>query len=116
MAIIPCRECAHQVSDQAASCPSCGAPIAAPPPPIQARPRSRHRLSRVLITLMALWTLGTVLWLIVPRSATEGWIARARSSLQHFDQGIGQLARNPKPQATPAPIQPALSTKPVYRT
>jgi hypothetical protein len=28
MAIILCKECGHQVSDQAASCPSCGAPIA----------------------------------------------------------------------------------------
>jgi uncharacterized membrane protein YvbJ len=28
MALIPCPECAHQVSDKAPSCPSCGYPIA----------------------------------------------------------------------------------------
>lgn len=30
MALIPCPECARQVSDQAASCPSCGHPVAPP--------------------------------------------------------------------------------------
>ncbi|HYW05003.1 MAG TPA: hypothetical protein VFA86_13795 [Gammaproteobacteria bacterium] len=28
MALINCVECSHQVSDQAASCPNCGAPTA----------------------------------------------------------------------------------------
>ena len=27
MALIACKECAHQVSDQAPNCPSCGAPL-----------------------------------------------------------------------------------------
>ena len=139
MAIVPCRECAHQVSDRAASCPRCGAPIAFPVQPVQAvqpQPRRRRRLSTVLITLMALWTLGTVLWLIVPRSATDECIARARASLQSFDRGIGQFpaadtlsasVQSPKPQANPpapdaqpvmtkGPMQPALPVRPVYRT
>jgi len=28
MALIPCRECDHEVSDAAAACPNCGAPVA----------------------------------------------------------------------------------------
>lgn len=28
MALIKCKECGEQVSDKAASCPKCGAPIA----------------------------------------------------------------------------------------
>ena len=63
MAIIPCRECAHQVSDQAASCPSCGAPVAHA---VKTRPRGKRVIARMLITLMTLWTLGTLLWLLVP--------------------------------------------------
>ena len=88
---------------------------------------------------MALWTLGTVAWLIVPKPATDEWIARARLSLQSFDRGMRQLAHSPKQQASPpasdtqhdmgaqpvtaaqpvmtaAPIQPALPARSVYRT
>ena|SRR5579859_314889 len=32
MALIYCRECGKQISDQAATCPSCGAPVSARPP------------------------------------------------------------------------------------
>lgn len=33
MALIACSECGREVSDKAAACPQCGAPIAAPVPP-----------------------------------------------------------------------------------
>lgn len=48
MALIPCRECGHQISDTAASCPSCGAPRAEPPnsPPTEVEPNSRWALAR----------------------------------------------------------------------
>ncbi|KTG17751.1 MULTISPECIES: zinc ribbon domain-containing protein [unclassified Guyparkeria] len=32
MAMMECPECGKEVSDKAAACPNCGAPIAAPPP------------------------------------------------------------------------------------
>lgn len=35
MALINCRECGKQISDQAASCPHCGAPLKATPAPQQ---------------------------------------------------------------------------------
>src|SRR5580700_10341069 len=86
MAIIPCAECAHQVSDQAASCPSCGAPFAHA---AKTKPRGKRVISRMLITLMALWTLGTLLWLLVPSGASDQLTTRAKSSLQRLDRGIG---------------------------
>ena len=88
MAIIPCRECSHQVSDQAISCPSCGVPIA---PAVKTTPYRMGVVSRVLIILMALWTLGTILWLFVPRGASDQMSLRTRTSLQRLDQSIGHL-------------------------
>lgn len=35
MALINCRECGKQISDQAASCPHCGAPLKTNPAPQQ---------------------------------------------------------------------------------
>lgn len=131
MAIVPCRECAHQVSDQAASCPSCGAPIASN---VKIKPPARLRVSRILIALMALWTLGTLLWLIQPGWTRDELIARARSTLQSLDRNIDQLPRaehsNATAQArslqvntvaappfpTAVPAQPAPMPRPVYRT
>ena len=124
MAIIPCRECAHHVSDQAASCPSCGAPVAQA---VKTRPRGKRRVvATTLITLMALWTLGTLAWLIVPRAAPNQ-LARAKAS---FDRGIGGLwtaaptqttqpAPAPVRQSAPAPSassQSAPALRAVYRT
>ena len=36
MALINCKECGKQISDKAASCPHCGAPVNAAPAPQQA--------------------------------------------------------------------------------
>ena len=129
MAIISCRECAHQVSDQAASCPNCGAPVAAD---VKTKPRGRHYLSKALITLMTLWTLGTLLWLIQPDWGDE-LMTRARGTLQRFDQSIGpspakdrshaiaqppsqQVTTNAPPVAAPVATQPPPTLRPVYRT
>ena len=88
MAIISCGECSHQVSDRAASCPSCGAPVT---PAVETKPRGRRVIPKVLITLMALWTLGTLLWLIVPRTATDQLIALAKTPLERLHQRTEQL-------------------------
>jgi len=96
MAIIPCRECAHHVSDQAMSCPSCGAPIAQA---VKTKPRRRRVFPRVLLTLMTLWTLGTLGWLLVPRSAWDQLIVSAQSSLQRLDPGIEHVLTADRTQA-----------------
>ncbi len=59
MAIVACTECGHQVSDHAASCPSCGAPIAAPAKP---KPRANRTVFGVLFALAALCLIAAALW------------------------------------------------------
>lgn len=97
MAIISCAECTHQVSDRAASCPSCGAPVA---PAVETKPPGRRVIPRVLITLMALWTLGTLLWLVIPRRAPDQLIAFAKTSLERLHQRTEQLWTTDKVQAS----------------
>jgi hypothetical protein len=62
MAIIGCGECGHKISDQAATCPNCGAPIATAK--ANAKPRGRRIIFGVLVTVAALWLIGSTLWLI----------------------------------------------------
>jgi hypothetical protein len=137
MAIISCGECSHQVSDRAASCPSCGAPVASA---VETKPRSRRVIPKVLITLMALWTLGTLLWLIGPSWAPDQLMTLAKTSFERLHRGTEQLwtsgqvrasaqaspSGQSKPPQQPAaadgsvyvasrPGQPA-STRPVYET
>lgn len=106
MAIIPCAECAHQVSDQAASCPSCGAPFARA---VKTKPRGKRVISRTLITLMALWTLGTLLWLLVPSGASDQ---------THRTEGAPRQATADQPSASVLPVsnQPAPALRSEYRT
>jgi TusA-related sulfurtransferase len=61
MAIIACKECGHQVSDKAASCPSCGAPLAAA---VKPRGRAKRVVRGFLITSVAVGLIAAVLWLI----------------------------------------------------
>jgi TM2 domain-containing membrane protein YozV len=57
MALIYCRECGKQVSDQAASCPSCGAPVAASTPPAVVAPSGPMK-SRSTAILLAIFLGG----------------------------------------------------------
>lgn len=128
MAIISCGECSHQVSDRAASCPSCGAPVT---PAVETKPRGRRVIPRVLITLMALWTLGTLVWLVVPGKASDQLMALAKTSFERFHQRTGQLWTTRQVQASSqnqavhqsaaaAQVQvidrPASTPRPVYQT
>src|SRR5882757_3475716 len=97
MAIIQCRECAHQVSDQAQNCPSCGAPVTRT---VKIEPRGKREIVRISLVLMTLWTVGTILWLAVPRSASNQLITHAKLSLQNFDREIGQFPTTDQTKAT----------------
>jgi tRNA_anti-like len=81
MAIIACQECTHQVSDRAASCPNCGAPIA----PVRTKPRGKRIISRVLSTLAALWMVAATLWVIATIMAPNQ-IGMIRASVQRVEQ------------------------------
>jgi hypothetical protein len=82
MAIIACQECTHQVSDQAVSCPNCGAPIA----PVKTKPRGKRIISRVLSTLAALWMIATTLWVIATIMAPNQMIGLIRTSVRPVEQ------------------------------
>jgi hypothetical protein len=97
MAIISCGECGHQVSDRAASCPGCGAPVT---PAVETKPRGRRVIPKVLITLMMFWTLGTLLWLIVPRRVSDQLIALANTSLERLHQRTDQFWTTDRVQAS----------------
>jgi hypothetical protein len=73
MAIIACSECAHEVSNQAATCPHCGAPIAAP----AAHPK-RSAKRGILTALAVLCLIAATLWYVPPNqlSALLGQFSR----------------------------------------
>jgi len=78
MALVSCKECASEVSDKAASCPKCGAPIAgaqgAEPTaaPLVAKRESKSEMAGVgcLIQVVGLaviwiWPIGTVFGVVL---------------------------------------------------
>jgi hypothetical protein len=81
---------------------------------------------------MALWTLGTLAWVIQPRWTREELITSAKLTLQYLDRSIGQFPQGEHPNATaqtrslqaninvppatrPVPTQPTPLLRPVYR-
>jgi hypothetical protein len=91
MAIIACKECGHQVSDKAASCPSCGAPIAAA---VKPKGRAKRVVRGFLITSVAIGLIAAVLWLIgMPKPA--GMSGRFNHAAEHAPAGTDQSPRGP---------------------
>jgi hypothetical protein len=92
MAIIVCRECDHRVSDQAASCPSCGAPIAAG---IDASQQQQRRIVVAVIGAAALVLIGAVYWFDVRRPSSP---SSARSeAFSRTDQSSSLESRGDVP-------------------
>jgi hypothetical protein len=115
MAIIACKECAHQVSDQAVSCPNCAAPIA----PVKTKPRGKRIFSRVLIALAALWLIATTLWLIATIMAPNQMIGMIRMPAQRVEQpkSTNQSAlANHTSSMDHSLSQPKVAPRLVYRT
>lgn len=63
MALIACRECGREVSDQAAACPHCGCPVAssssagrgqAAPPPVPSSPKKTYGCGTLIVALITL--------------------------------------------------------------
>ena len=56
MALVPCRECSREISDEAPACPHCGAPVGAteapiPSPPVEQAQQEASHPGTVLIPL-----------------------------------------------------------------
>jgi hypothetical protein len=115
MAIIACKECAHQVSDQAVSCPNCAAPIAS----VKTKPHGKRIISRVLIALAALWLIATTLWLIATIVAPNQMIGMVRAPVQRVEQSksTNQSALANHTSSTDHSLsQPKMAPRPVYKT
>jgi hypothetical protein len=80
MAIIACSECAHEVSNQAATCPNCGAPIAAPPP--TPKRRAKRGIFGILISLAVLCLIAATLWYL-PRNQLTTLLAQFSRKAEH---------------------------------
>lgn len=72
MALINCQECAREVSDKAAACPSCGCPLRASPPVLRAadEPSSAYSLpepprAKPMFVIGAALFAATCLWEVV---------------------------------------------------
>lgn len=60
MALVTCVDCSREISDKVASCPHCGAPSAATPPPIP-QARNDKRWKGLQLAGFALMAVGIVL-------------------------------------------------------
>ncbi len=58
MALIACKDCGKQISDQAGSCPHCGAPVARPTMSIHNSALSGDT-AKTVVTGLAAWLITT---------------------------------------------------------
>ena len=91
MAIIACKECGHQVSDKAASCPSCGAPIAVV---VKPRRRVKRVIYGFLITSAAFALIAAMLLLIRMPNRSAGTVAGLNHAAEHFPAGDSSAERS----------------------
>lgn len=106
MAMMPCKECGHQISDRAASCPSCGAPVATPVV------RHKPRFKRIVAAVLLLVGIGAVIWMLLPHSAREQVTGLARGATHDGTPAKPHDNAAPTPVATKAPDLPP----PLYST
>src|ERR1700679_1985699 len=91
MAIIACKECGHQVSDKAASCPNCGAPIAVV---VKPRGRAKRVIYGFLITSAAVGLIAAMLLLIRMPNRSAGTIGAFNHAAEHFPAGDSSTERS----------------------
>jgi tRNA_anti-like len=106
MAMMPCKECNHQISDRAASCPNCGAPVATP-----VVVRSQPRFKRTLAATLLLAGVGGGVWVLLPNSARE----RVTGMTLGITHTGTPATRHEDPAPTPVAAKPA-DVPPLYST
>lgn len=81
MALQPCPECGHQISEKATTCPHCGAPLLASPPPVLVvKSKSNPWVIGaivVLLVIIAIPVLGSILQALFRASAEAKPSAKA---------------------------------------
>lgn len=106
MAMMPCSECTHQISDRAVSCPNCGAPVATP---VVVRPQPR--IKGVLAAVLLLGGVGLGVWLLLPKSARDQVTGMTWSAARN----AAPSTPNGDAVATPVAAKPA-DAPPLYST
>ena len=105
MAITVCGECDHKVSDRAASCPSCGAPLAVKSAVLQ---RGQRALIGAVIAVAVLALVGTEFWFDTLRSQGHRGVISKPSSMSLVPTGPAA--------ASQPPGEVTASTRTVYQT
>jgi tRNA_anti-like len=70
MSIFECKECGQRISDKAASCPGCGAPVAGTAPPA----RRGRTIAGVFLALVAMGLFAAAFWQSVPPDRLAGMV------------------------------------------
>jgi hypothetical protein len=117
MAIIACKECDREVSDQAASCPYCGVPIAG----VVRRKARRVRawIYGTLITGVLAWGVLTTLWLTgmipVPKQLV-GFIGTGSTPVRIVKSSEKIVEQAPRVATVQSALEPKPLNSAVYRT
>ena len=107
MAMMPCTECTHQISDRAVSCPNCGAPVAAP-----VIVHSQPRIKGVLAAVLLLTGVGLGVWVLLPKSARD----QVTSMTWGAAHNVTPSAPHDAAAVIPVAAKPADAPPPLYST
>lgn len=102
MAMMPCKECSHEISDQATRCPNCGAPVTRNKP----KPRARGLLAAVVL----LACVAVAIWLMLPNAIRT---QIASMSIEVTPPGAASRGATAKSAAATAPAD---APPPLYTT
>jgi|GEM_PF-2968125 len=95
MAIMKCRECLGQVSDQAGACPHCGAPVVKQKPP----PKKLSKTDKILLVpLTLIFVLGIFAW---AKGSQEEDVKKAEIEAQATQASAGLQAQH-QPSESPS--------------
>jgi len=112
MAIIACSECAHEVSNLAATCPHCGAPIAAPTS--KAERGTKRSILSMLIALAVLCLIAATLWYLPPNQLSA-LLGQFSLKAEHSAPAAPVSAAIHPAIAERSPRESDVGPRPVYR-
>lgn len=96
MALVVCTECGNAVSDRAAACPKCGAPVSA-----QAKyvPEKSHWLRNSVIVVAVLFGLFMIWGAILAGSPEGKQRGIERMAIEHCEDRTEELRKDPRMSA-----------------
>jgi hypothetical protein len=113
MAIIPCKECGHQISDKAAGCPNCGAPIVLETKP---KPHAGRIVYGLLIVFGVVCVAAATLWWIEPPDRLMGMMRSLSRFAEHPPSPGPRVSAERSSIAVQSPLAPDAAPPLVYQT